>query len=62
MHRTTIFILYSIRSKKSIMAKIFEYQNDELCIKYLGMPIFIGNIKAKYWGNLRNKIYSKLLG
>ena len=44
------------------MAKIFEYQNDELCIKYLGMPIFIGNIKAKYWGNLRNKIYSKLLG
>lgn len=40
--------------------KILRCKIDELPTKYLGMPLFMGRIKAKFWNAILGKINKKL--
>lgn len=48
--------------KSKRLDKIFDYKLDSLIKIYLGMPLFVGSIKASYWENLVNKIKGNLMG
>lgn len=55
-------MLNSIKNKKKRLDKIMGCQIDILPTKYLGMPLFEGRLRTKYWDNLLEKIKYKLVG
>lgn len=47
---------------KNKFIKVCGCKEDDIPIRYLGIPLYVGRLKAQYWDNLVQKIQNKLIG